>query len=95
MWMLGFCLSLPPTQDLVQGRKEERRALGGCNLGREAELWADPVGRRSSHSLCLGLPHTQQPQTHSRLDPQMLPSTEAAAQPQASCSADLGQSHRL
>lgn len=73
MWMLGFCLSLPlPKTSCREGRRREG-ALGGCNLGREVELWADPVGRRSSHSICLGLPHPQQPQTPSCLDPQMRP----------------------
>lgn len=66
-------LSLPATQDLVQGGKEGRRGPRRCSLGRVVELWADPVGRRSSQGtgcLRLGLPHHQQPQTHSCLDPQ-------------------------
>lgn len=101
MWMLSLCLSLPDTQDLVQGGKEERRGPRRCSLGREVELWADPVGRRSSQGtgcLRLGLPHHQQPQTHSCLGPQKRTcsiSTEAAARPQVSCSVDLGQSRRL
>lgn len=97
-------LFVPPSSPQTSCREERRRegALGCFDLGREVELWVDPVEKQSSprHRLLLPGPapppavsNTQLPRSP---DEDVLhPSTEAAVQPQASHSEDLGQGHRL
>lgn len=58
------------TQDLAQGGEEESRGPRLLQSGQGVELWADPVGKRSSWGtgcFCLGLFHHEQPQIHSCL----------------------------